>query len=245
MAIFKAIHYNLIDHCPASVEQENTMSEENEIKSHQIKSLREMSYRQLEDCASFINVSIDRYKQIEENERLVTLPELELLGILFQTSTTTLLKGETSDKVVSPLSSSTVRTEFKKLRNKMILARIEIACQEQGISIQELLEKINISVDAVESYEDGIPKDHLLFICNELSLNVESLLEGSLKSTRISRPVVKDKNEEPEFNQQSSDSPVQDWDDEDFDDLVSAIKRAPKDEQALLARILLEELKEF
>lgn len=221
------------------------MSEEIEIKSQQIKSLREMNYRTLEDCASFLDVSIDRYKQIEENERLVTLPELELLGLLFQTSTTKLLKGDTSDKVVSPFSSSTVRKEFKKLRNKMILAKIEIACQEQGISIQELLEKINISVDAVESYEDGIPRDHLLFICNELSISVDTLLESTVNRSSISKPVIRDENDEPKLTPQSMDSTLQDWDDEDFDDLVSVIKRAPKDEQALLARILLEELKEF
>ncbi len=221
------------------------MSEENENVTHQIKSFREMDYRQLDDCASFLGISDERYRNIEENEHLVTLPEMELLSILFQTPITTFLKGDSIEDVDSPFNSSRVRKEYKKLRNKMILAKIEIACQKKNISIQELLEKVNLSVNAVESYEDGIPRDHLLFICNELSLSIETLLEGAVNSVESPKAAVRDEHREPEFTPEppEPDTPV--WDDNNFDDLVSAIKRAPKDEQALLARILLQELKEF
>jgi len=221
------------------------MSEENENVTHQIKSFREMEYRRLDDCASFLGISDERYRNIEENEHLVTLPEMELLSILFQTPIATFLKGDTIENVDSSFNSSRVRKEYKKLRNKMILAKIEIACQKQNISIQELLDKVNLSVNAVESYEDGIPRDHLLFICNELSLSIETLLEGAVNSVEGPKAPVRDEHREPEFTPESPEPDTTVWDDNNFDDLVSAIKRAPKDEQALLARILLQELKEF
>lgn len=221
------------------------MSEENEQITHRIKSYREMDFRNLENCASFIDVPAERFKQIEENEHLATLPEIELLSVLFQTPISTLLEGDANNKEVSPFYSSSVRKKYKRLRNRMILAKIELACKKQNISIQELFEKINLPGNAVKSYEDGIPMDHLTIMCEELSMNIESLFDDAVNPIKSPKGPINDEYWEPEFRPEPPKAEPIDMDDDDFDNLVRIIKKVPKDEQALLARILLEELGEF
>jgi len=221
------------------------MWEATEKISQRIRTIRELDHRKIEECASFLGISPELFREIENNERSITLPEIELLALLFSLPIKSFFEDSPIEEKFPPSLTACVRDDYMKLRNKMILANIEIEARKQEISLGDLQTRTETPLESYDPYENGISWDNLQRICNELSISIDALLEGALNPYGGADDGIHDENWTPEFPDEPAPVDHNRWDENNYEDLVRAVKRAPKDEQALLAKILLEQLREI
>ena len=221
------------------------MWEETKKITQRIRTIRELDHRKIEDCASFLGISTEKYQKIENDEGGFTLPEIELLALLFRVPVTSFFEDSPVEEQFPPSLTACVRDDYKKLRNRMILAKIKIESKKQDISLEDIQTKTETPLESYDTFINGMSWDNLQQICNELSISISSLLEGALNPYAGADEEVHDENWTPEYPVEPAATDYDIWDENNFEDLVKAIKRAPKDEQALMAKILLEELREI
>jgi transcriptional regulator with XRE-family HTH domain len=118
-----------------------------------IRDVRQKNGKSLDDCAQAMGLSIDELIAMEFGERPPTLPELELLAYYlelplehFWSSET--LKTDGSDKSVDA-------ADIIQLRQGVIGDLIHKGRIEAELSIEDLAQKIGITTESLQSYEQG------------------------------------------------------------------------------------------
>jgi hypothetical protein len=164
---------------------------------------------------------------------------------LFRVPVTSFFEDSPVEEQFPPSLTACVRDDYKKLRNRIILAKIKIESKKQEISLEDIQTKTETALESYDTFNNGMSWDDLQQICDELSISISSLLEGALNPYAGADKEVHDENWTPEYAVEPAATAYDIWDENNFEDLVKAIKKAPKDEQALMAKILLEELREI
>jgi transcriptional regulator with XRE-family HTH domain len=221
------------------------MWEESGNITQRIKKLRELDHRSIEDCASFIGITAEKFRQIEENECGITLPELELLALLFKMPIDVFFDNSLFEETVLSFYPAPNNRDYKRIRNRVILSLIEMERMKQHFSRDELVEMTNTSHEIFNAFGEGLPLNSLEQICNELMIVAETIFEGGLNPYQAIENEIEEEHWEPEYPEKPP-TVAQEFNkgEENYDKLVEAIKRAPKEEQALMAQILLRQLKE-
>ena len=138
-----------------------------------IRDVREKSQKSLEDCAKVMGLSTDELVAVEFGERAPTLPELEILAYYLEIPLehfwgSEVLKSDGSEKSVIP-------DEIKQIRQNAIGSLIRKARIEAVLSADELASKVGISVENLESYEQGdipVPLPELEIIAQVLNNSI-------------------------------------------------------------------------
>jgi transcriptional regulator with XRE-family HTH domain len=119
-----------------------------------IRDVRVKSGRSLEDCAQAMGLSTEELSAMESGDRPPTLPELEILAYYLEVPlehfwSNEVLKIDSNDKSFDP-------GEIKQLRQNMIGALIRKARIEAVLSEDELAQKAGITLESLQSYEQGV-----------------------------------------------------------------------------------------
>jgi len=214
------------------------LTPENVIK--RIQQIRKSRQRSIHDCAILLDISREDYLNFEEGSALLTLPEMELLASFFNVPLSSFFDESIIES--TPLSAlpREARSSYKDLRHKMIQVKLILLRDEADISLEFLQEKTGISYEDLDSYDSGnkpIPFDHLNRICTCLGQPVKTFFSEEpdiVKNPEDSRPQQKWQPEYPERDNPSEDP---------YELLVNALKQTPKEDQARIARELLNNLK--
>lgn len=209
-----------------------------------IKQIRKAEQRSPDDCAAVLDMSAEQYLSIEEGIKPLTLPEIELLAIYFRVPPEMFFSNESIHDEVSFVLSDSILPKFSKVRQKMILAKLVILSNEKQVTLEDIHQSTGIPKKNLLSYFKGdmpIPVDHLLQISAALATPVEeffsqeiSLIEDLTQSQEI-------KNWRPEYP--SAATSPEDPKVEQYNHLINAIKRMPRETQAQVAKVILEKFK--
>lgn len=207
---------------------------------HRIQRIRRSKQRSIHDCALILDIPKEDYLKFEEGSVSLTLPEMELLASFFDVPLSSFF-DETTPEIV-PLSAlpRETRSSYKELRHKMIQVRLIMLREEAGISLELLQEMTGISYEDLESYDNGskpIPVHHLIRICAYLDQPVDVFFSQEpdfLENPEDSHHQQKWQPEYPEGKNPAEDP---------YQQLVEALKQTPKEDQARIAKELLNNLK--
>jgi len=130
---------------------------------------------------------------------------------------------------------------YKQLRHKMIRAKFIV---EQNQSLEKIHELTQIPMEQLESYRKGdspIPLDHLLQICDVLELTPNAFLNVLTSQRDTEKTNTNQEEYSPEFPQWERENHEQVEDPYVY--LLNALKRIPIEDQADIAKTLLNKLK--
>jgi transcriptional regulator with XRE-family HTH domain len=216
------------------------MSETPDKVIQHIQQIRKSKQRSIHDCALILDIPKEDYLRFEEGMAPLTLPEIELLASFFDVPLSTIFNDSIPE--VTPLSALPLetRTTYKDLRQKMIQVKLILLRDEAGISLEKLQEMTGISSEDLEAYDSGnkpIRFDHLLQICGCLGQPVDAFFSEEpdfMQSPDSLHSQQKWQNEYPDRS-----NPIED----PYQQLVDALKQTPKEDQARIAKELLNNLR--
>jgi len=139
-----------------------------------IKQIRELDHRSEKDCASALGIPIEQYRQMENGNATLTLPDLELLAFFFKVPVTELLEEQKLDEFGVPVIENQLQNQYRKLRHKLLSVTLLDALDAQNLTLEDLHQQTQIQVDALQSYLDGlkaIPLEHLQSLSESLSIS--------------------------------------------------------------------------
>jgi len=218
--------------------------EKTETILQQIQRVRKINQRNIHDCADFLNISKEAYRDLEQGSRKITLPEIELLALFFGVSPLIFFQTNHLENQKHGILEEHVQPQYMLLRQKMILARIIAEMHKKSISPEQIQEQTDISLAELKAYENGeksIPIAHLLKISEVLGLTEEELIEPLF--------IKKDDNNvQPSRNQWQREflpTDIQQVPNDDssyYNQLMLALHELPKRDQAEVASSLLKKL---
>lgn len=221
------------------------MAQSTENIIHNIRKIRRLKQRSIHDCASILNISNEHYLQFEDGNAPLSLPELELLAIYFNIPVRLFFEDKPPDTEPFAVLEEDIRGKYKRLRQKMILAQLEIEIEKENMTLEDLHEATNIPLDALQSYKNGnlsIPVQLLLQIIEALELEENAFYNQDWWPISAAGNTQDQQTHwQPEFPQDDT-SPSEQANDP-YQDLIRALKKIPKAEQAQIAKILLHKLK--
>lgn len=212
--------------------------------ANRLKEIRIIKQRSLHDCAKLLGISKEEYLGFENGQNFLCLPELELLAFFFEIPPESLLTESTINFDHFAILQDDKKSIFTNLRSKMITSQLASERQKLGISLEEMNKRTGISLETLETYESGrssIPLDHLILICDQLDLSIQSLL-FHLESKDEN---IDDSPEQaewgPELLEQEPDI-VEDNGDL-YQHIIQGIKSIPKKDQAEIAKTILQRMR--
>lgn len=132
----------------------------------------------IDDLAKSVGVSPEVISNIEAGSQHATLPQLEVLGILFHKKVTDFwAEDEPEDEEPYPT------LDVIALRQRIIGVLLKQARTEAGYSEQEVAEVAQISAEQVSQYETGqvdIPLPQLFALSSHLNLPINLFLENGV-----------------------------------------------------------------
>lgn len=132
----------------------------------------------IDDLAKSVGVSSQVVSNIEAGSHHVTLPQLEVLGLLFNKKATDFWAEEPpEDETPYPT------LDVIALRQRIIAVLLKQARTEAGYSEQEVAEATQISAEQVSQYETGqvdIPLPQLFALSSHLNLPINLFLENGV-----------------------------------------------------------------
>lgn len=205
-----------------------------------IRTIKQLSHKKL---AKVLGISTQDYVNFEQGENHLAVPDLEIiaqyLGISLQVLIASEDDGDFSE--INKLKDS-VRPQYQSLRQKMILAKLESKRQEKDISLDELHFATEIPLEKLIAYQQDalpIPINHLIKIADALELPLEALINQQDHDPNEVEAISSDEDWQPENQEKRSDSDQE----QAYQDLIEAIKSMPMDEQAQIAKKVLNVLK--
>jgi len=209
-----------------------------------IKQIRINNRRSIHDCATILGISKEHYLRFEEGIVSLSLPEIEILANYLGVPPYAFFK----DRVIEsdPISKLNHKTlpQFKNLWLKMISAKFSIEREKAGKTLEEIHQNTKIPLSLLQEYEKGdspIPLDHLLQISDTLSRPIEAFFSQEwLQDDNAGRPDDQI-NWQPEFPDISTKPGNQK--DNPYTHMLTAIKKMPKEDQAKIAKIILEKIR--
>ena len=210
--------------------------------SQQIRKLKQLS---VHDCATFVGISEDQFQMFEGGTTYLSVPEIELLVYYLGVPLHPFLEGVNMENKQPYNLKEKTQAEYKKIRNKMICARLSIEMERAQKSLTDIHQATQISMETLHSYISGdlvIGSDHLLQICEALEQSVAVFFNQDLSP--VNQLSAKDLLDwEKEFLLEDYNTEVNEEDAYRF--LTSAVKKMPKEDQAKIAKIILTKLKTY
>lgn len=220
------------------------MSETQNRIINRIKSIRKSKRRSIHDCARILGITKETYHNIEKGSAPISLPELELLAIYLGESLTEILTDEMQSPSKAVFLNEEIRPQFIKIREKMLRALIALARENRTATLSDIQQATHISLDTLEAYDQGalsIPIEDLLKIGMFLEIPLESLLEPLWPSEITSHEELPKEAWTPEY--QTDPLMKMPELDDPYSDILKAFQMVPKQDQAYIAKYLLEKLR--
>lgn len=211
---------------------------------NRIKKIRKIKQRSLHDCAKLLGISREDYLKFEEGNGSISLPEIEILAVFLEIPPDLLFEKSSVEFENYSILNDKKMPIFKNLRNKMIRAQLSLERKNTGLSLEELKHATGIPMTALEAYEDDgavIPIEHLLLICNHLSLPIESLI---FQAETGQEQVVEDKSQPEKLSEDLENEPMSETQKDDFyQQMIRGMKNISERDQVDIAKMLIEKLK--
>ena len=194
----------------------------------------------VQNCLAFPRATISRLKGSEQH---LSLPDLEILALYFGLPLEAFFSDKYKRLYQLTLLQDSIRPQYQLLRQKVIRTQLVLERRSAGLSLEELEDATGISLDILRNYEQEtvpIPIDHLQLICQHLGKHLDTFFPDDLQvSDTLHIPTVPSSNgDDPEHA--NDDEGL----DESFAQIISKLKEIPKANQAVIAKDILNKLKE-
>ena len=220
------------------------MPEKQDLILKRIKFIRKAKRRSIHDCARILGVSKETYHSIEKGDMPISLPELELLAIYLGENPSEFISSDQKSQLKSAYLNDDIRPQFIKIREKMLRALISLERESRSITLEEIQQATQIPLEMLQAYENGaspMPVEDLIKVCAFLEIPIDTLHEPVWPVVTFSRSVQPEEDWQPEFEQYDSLSePALDA---PYSDILKAFQKVPKQDQAYIAKYLLEILR--
>ncbi|MDY6872697.1 MAG: helix-turn-helix transcriptional regulator [Chloroflexota bacterium] len=219
------------------------MAQPTENTFQRIFTIRKTLQRSVHDCAGILGISEAKYLAFEQGRESLSLPELELLSLYLNIPLQELFESDVHPNSAHHLLQLNIRRQYKRLREKMIQTKLILARESKGIPLPDLSQKTDIPKNTLQAYELGqipIPLNHLKAICRALDFTVETFFLEDDKMKALQNGGIHQAHWQPEYpDSEGAPSPEED----PYRQLLAALKQIPEEDQARIAKQLLELLK--
>ena len=209
-----------------------------------IKTIRKSKRRSIHDCATILGLSKGTYLNIEKGLEPITLPELELLALYFEEDLSVFLNRDQSPNANTAFLDANLRSQYVRVRDKMLCALISLEIDKQAVTLDDIQQATRIPMETLQAYENGtaaIPVGDLIKISVFLGIQIDSLYKPLwLNKPELEEDVSKDA-WQPEYPK--SDISESSDDEEPFTDIMNALRQVSKQDQAFIAKYLIEKLR--
>lgn len=206
----------------------------------QIRVLKQLS---VHDCADFLGISEGQFQMFEGGTTYLSVPEIELLVYYLGAPLYPFFEGLNTENKHSYNLKNETQAEYKKIRNKMICAKLSLEMERAQKSLTDIHQATSISLEILHTYQAGdleIGLNHLIQISEVLEQPVAVFFNQDLFPNNQHNS--KDQLDwEKEFLLEDVNAEVNEEDAYRF--LTSAVKKMPKEDQAKIAKIILTKLK--
>lgn len=212
--------------------------------ANRLKHIRVIKQRSLHDCAKFLGISKEEYLSFEDGKNSLSLPELELLALFFEIFPELLFEESNIDLDHYSILQDNKKPIFTSLRSKMIATKLASERLNLGISIEEMSNNTGISLEILEAYESSyasIPLDHLVLICGQLDLSIQSLLFHLEPKDEKIGDSSEQAEWQPELLGQKPD--IEEDDGDLYQHLIQGMKSISEKDQAEIAKTILQRMK--
>lgn len=209
-----------------------------------IKQVRTRKQHAIHQCAMILDISKENYLKFESGEKPLSLPEIELIAIYLGIPLQNLFDEDPVKDDSLLVLQDEVQPIYRNLRQKMIRAKLNAEKAKKGISLEELHQTTNIPLQTLTFYENGdlpIPIHHLMQICDVLSLSMEAFINKEITSDKRVKHQSRRPNWEQEYPESENKNSFSAG--EAHSPLEIAISMLPIEDQAAIAKTLLEKLK--
>ncbi len=221
------------------------MKQEPEKILKRIRKIRKTKRRSIHDCASILSISKEHYLRFESGTAPLTLPDIEVLAQFFGVSLSTVFDDSPLESQSLPSKTRSTRSQYIKLRHKMIQARFNLLREKAGMTLEDIHQSTGIEMEALLAFDNGtapIPIGYLIKIVD--------CFEESFDYFYNQNPAFADeyRNHEPEGPKWQPEYPKSEergnnLDEDPYAQLILALKHISKEDQARIAKILLNNLK--
>lgn len=207
-----------------------------------IRRIRKAKQRSIHDCASILNISIEHYLRFEDGTAPLSLPEIEVLAQFFDVPFRSIFDHSNLESHSTKLSGAT-KSHYISLRHKMIQAKFNLLRDQAGFSLEHVQLKTGIPQEALQAFDTGkspIPINNLIKIADCFGKSIGYFFETEL--------LVKDRNEsqnlnKPKWMPEYPENEIRDQYEDSYGQIIQALKQIPKEDQARIAKLLLNNLK--
>lgn len=220
------------------------MSETNDLILKRIKYIRKSKRRSIHDCATILGLSKETYHGIEKGSEPITLPELELLAIYLGENPSDILSRDQPPRSYAAFLQEDLRTQYIQIRQKMLRALISLELERQALTLADLQQATQIPLETLQAYLEGTAPmaiDDLIKISTGLEIPLDTLHEPLWPSKADLTKTDAQKAWHPEFEPDTS--PGESLFDEQYTDVFKAFSKVSKEDQAFIAKYLLEKLR--
>lgn len=144
---------------------------------NRLREERELSEISIARAAAQLGIPTEMIESMEQGKSAPSLPELELLANLYRVPLMKLINTEDSEAQIRVHEDK--RPAFILLRTRLIGAMLKQARLDKELSREDLAKQCDIPLSTLEEYETGtlpIPQPVLVTLCDELNLEITSLL---------------------------------------------------------------------
>jgi transcriptional regulator with XRE-family HTH domain len=127
-----------------------------------IRQAREKTTETIEDVAKWLGIDAMDYAAIENGEASPSLPQLESLAYLFNTSFDCFLQGPSAEINNDPDFTQEINARLLGLRDHVIAALLKQNRELKGFSLEQLAESTTIDANTLVDYENGLAAIPLL-----------------------------------------------------------------------------------
>jgi len=142
-----------------------------------IQDARKYARRSIEECAEVLGLTTEQFRQAEEGQHIVSLPELEVLAMYLDVPMAHFWGSYTLSD--SPANSY---KDLLQLRHRMVGVLLQQSRLTAGKTTEEMAEQVNITPEQLTKYETGqqpVPLLHLEQLGQALGYSVSYFMEDA------------------------------------------------------------------
>ncbi|MEA3327155.1 MAG: helix-turn-helix transcriptional regulator [Chloroflexota bacterium] len=220
------------------------MIQENANNPQRLRRIRQQSQRDIPECASLLDISIDQFQKYENGTAQPSLPEIELLSIFFRVPIKSFYQADAHEISNYSFLNKETKSKYKQLRNKVILTELQIEQEKKGVTLEYLNTITGIPLETLQQYSRGdlpISFNHLIQIAEAFDQPI-SIFFNQVFNEADHETIELDQPHQHLENQNGEDK-VDQKNEKPDDPLPHAIRQMPLEEQAEIAKIILGKLK--
>ena len=203
-----------------------------------IKTIRKSLHFSIHDCAKLLGIPQGSYLAFEKGEQQLSLPDLEILALYFGLPLKALFNENIRRLYQLTLLHDSIRSHYQLLRQKIIRTQLVLERKAAGLTLESLHEATGIPLETLQTYEqDGlpIPIDDLQNICSQLGKRMDIFFPDDDDFEEL----MSDPAKEESLTGDQSDPETE----ASIEELVTVLKKVPKEDQAEIAKALLNQLR--